>query len=149
MIDITSSYGKGYRLLDTNTAKYVASTPENRLKAMFFMIVKNEARKQNKTHEYRYSVKEMAEICAVVLNDSKSAEKLTNLAFEKFLYLLDRNIGIKKLLKDENFLDLSKKVLTDQQKQETSITKENVRSLIKEYKYYDKKIFKDEKEMKL
>ena len=149
MIKVVESFGGGYRLMDTNTGKYLQNNAENRSRAMFCMLLENEASKSVKSREYRYSVEELANFYGTALYEARGLEKISNLELEEFIYIFDRKVGINKLEKSEVFVNLAEDVLKDQQNEYSMTNIYDVETLKHDYKFMDEKIFEEEKELTL
>ena len=149
MIKVVESFGGGYRLMNTNTGKYLQNNAENRSRAMFCMLLENEASKSVKSRKYRYSVEELAKFYGTALYEARGLKKLSNLELEEFIYIFDRKVGIDNLEKSEVFVNLAKDVLKDQQDEYSMTNIYDVETLKHDYKFMDEKIFEEEKELTL
>ena len=137
-----------FRLYDTKNGKYVEFNAENRSRALFCMIVNNEAQKEG-NRDTLYSVEEMANLYGKTLYEFREIKKANQIDYEAFMYLLDRRFGLHKLDGNRFFEKLALCVLYDQQDEYTQTNIYDVETLKRDYGYMDNEIFNEEKELKL
>ena len=148
MIQLKERFDSDWRLYDTETGRIVPNNAENRSRAMFCMMVANEARKTNKGRDERYSVEEMANIYGTVCYEYRHLDKITTVDLDAFIYRFDSKFGLGKLAADERFEKLALCVLHDQQNAYTETNIYDVETLKHDYGYMDQYIFGEKQEEK-
>ena len=146
MIEIKDSYGFGYRIYDKETGKYIANNSENRIKALFCALLKNELNKPHKTK--LHSVEEIGKVYKDALTQS-TCDNL-NEAVDGFLFYTNYQLKLnhKAFYRNENVIRLVYQVMNDQKDDKKKIDDNKIQALVDDYKYMDKHLISQEKEEK-
>ena len=131
-----------FRLYDTKNGKYVPFNAENRSRALFCMLARNEAHKHEKTADELYSIDELANMYGTILYEFRTFKQIDEIAYDAFMYMLNRKVGIADLTKNEGFNKLALCVLNDQLQELTQTNIYDIETLKQDYRYFDAAIFK-------